>query len=68
MGLTKNTLSHSQLSCKLEKKVVNGLTLNRKETKRNTRKKISRTYHLIMSIFSLVHFVASMKILALIRW
>ena len=62
--LTKNTSSLSQLSYKLEKDIVKLLTLTGKETQRNTRKKLSRTYHLIMSIFSLFYFVGSMKILA----
>ena len=50
--LTKNTLSRSQLSYRLEKKIiVMWFTLNGKKT-RNTRKKLSRTYHLIMFISS----------------
>ena len=67
--LTKNTSSHSQLSYKLGKKKhckVNYIN-SKKKAERNTRKKFSRTYHLIMSIFSLFHFVASMKTLASIR-
>ena len=67
--LTKNTSSHSQLSYKLEKKnIVKWLTLTGKETKRNTRKKLSRSNHLMMSIFSLFRFIASMKILTSISW
>ena len=46
------------LSRKLEKNIVNWLTLTGKQKERNTRKKLSRTYHLIMSIFSLFDFVA----------
>ena len=65
--LTKNNWSYSQLSCKLERNIVKRLTLTRKQTERNTRKKLSRSYHLIMSIFSLFHCFASIKILALIR-
>ena len=57
MELTKNTSSHSRLSYKLKKKIVKFLTVTGKETQRNTRRKLSRTYHLIMSIFSFVHFV-----------
>ena len=68
MELTKNSSSHSRISYKLEKKnIVKGLILTGKETQRNSRKKVSTTYHLIMSIFSLCYFVASMKILASIR-
>ena len=68
MELTKNTSSDSQLFYKLEKNnIVKSLTLTGKETQRNKRKKRSRTYHLIMSVFSLFDFVASMKILASIR-
>ena len=72
--LTKNNSSHSQLSYNLERNIVKWLTLTAKETEtqgnwkanRNTQKKLSPSYHLIISIFSLFHFVASMKLLALI--
>ena len=61
----KLLVSQSIFSYKLEKKnIVKCLTLTAKETQLNTRKKVSRTYHLIMSIFPLFHFVAFMKILA----
>ena len=63
MELTKNTSSRSQLSYKLEQKVVKGLTLTGKKTQRNTLNKFSRTYHVMMFFFSFFHFVASMKIL-----
>ena len=66
MDLTKKEFSHSQLSYNLERNIVKCLTLNGKQTERNTRKKISLTYLLIMCIFSLFHFVAFMKLLALI--
>ena len=67
MELTKNALCHSQLSISYKKKKHWKVTLTGNETKRNTRKKLSTIYHLIMSIFSSFHFVCSMKILALIR-
>ena len=65
--LTKNNSSHSQSSYNLERNRVKRLTLTGKQTERNTRKKLSTTCYLIMSIFSLLHFVASMKLLASIR-
>ena len=65
--LTKNNWSYSQLSGKLERNIVKRLTLTRKQTERNTRKKLPRSYHLIMSIFSSFHFVAVMNILTSIR-
>ena len=69
MELTKNTSSHNRLSYKLEKQnVVKRLNITGKETQRNTRKKLSKTCHVITFIFSLFHFVVSMKILASIRW
>ena len=64
---TKNYWSHSQLSCNLERNIVKLLILTGKQTERNTRRKLSTTYSLIMSIFSSFHFVASMKMLASIR-
>ena len=67
MELSKNSSCHSHLSYKVERNIVKRFTLTGKQTERNTRKKFSRTYHLIMSIFSLFHFVTSMKILASIR-
>ena len=67
MELTKNNSCHSQLSHNLERNIVKCLTLTRKQTERNTRKKFCTTYYLIMSIFSLLHSVASMKLLASIR-
>ena len=66
MELTKNTSSHGQPFCKVERNIAMCLTLIWKETQRNTPKKLSRTYHLIMSIFSLFHFVAFMKLFATI--
>ena len=68
MELTKNNSCHGQLSYNLERNIVKLLTLNGKKTERNTRKKLCTTCHLIMSIFSLCHFDASMKLLALIRF
>ena len=65
MELTKNTSPHSQLFIRLKKK--EHCKVSYFNWKGNTRKKLSRFYHLIMSIFSLFHFVASMKILASIR-
>ena len=62
--LTKNNWSHSQRSFNLERNIVKRLTLTGKQTKRNIRKKLSRNYHRITSIFSLFHFFSSMKILA----
>ena len=70
MEVTKNNRSHSQLSFKLEKKHCNlsYCTLTGKQRERNTGNKLSRSYNLIMSIFSSFHFVAVMKIVATIRW
>ena len=51
MELTKNNSSHSELSYNLEGNIVKGVTLTGKQTERNTRKKLSTTYHVIMSIF-----------------
>ena len=70
LELTKNNWSHSQLSYKIERNIMNSkwLTLTGKQAQRNTPKKLSRSYHLIMSIFSSFHFVAVMKILASKRW
>ena len=64
MELTKNNWSDRQLSYKLERNIVKGLTLTGKQTKRNTRRNFSKGYHLIMSIFSSFHFVVVMKILS----
>ena len=66
MELTKNNSYHSQLSDNLERNIVNLLTLTGKQTERNTQRKLSTTYQLIMSIFPLFHFVASVKLLVLI--
>ena len=66
MELTKNNSYHSQLSDNLERNIVNLLTLTGKQTERNTQRRLSTTYQLIMSIFSLFHFVASVKLLVLI--
>ena len=66
MELTKNNSYHSQLSDNLERNIVKLLTLTGKQTERNTQRKPSTTYQLITSIFSLFHFVASMKLLVLI--
>ena len=63
MELTKNTSSRSQLSYKLEQKVVKGLTLIGKKTQRKTLNKLSRTYHVTMFFFFLFHLFASIKIL-----
>ena len=62
MELTKNNSCHSILSYNLERNIVKRLTLTGKQTERITRKKLSTTYHMIMSIFSLFHFAAFMKI------
>ena len=51
--LTKNNWSHSQLSYKLGRNILKWLTLTAKQKETNTRSKLSRSYHLIMSIFSL---------------
>ena len=66
--LRKNNSCHSQLSYKLERNIVKLLTLAGKQTERITQKKLSTIYHVILSIFSLFHFYASMKPLASIRW
>ena len=66
--LAKNNLCHSQLSYNLERNIVKWVTITAKQTERITQKNLSKIYHLIMSIFSLFHFVASMKPLALNRW
>ena len=66
MELTKNNSYHSQLSDNLKRDLVKLLTLTGKQRERNTQRKLSTTYQLIMSIFSLFHFVASMKLLVLI--
>ena len=60
----KHFLSWSTFLYARKKVIVNWLTITGKETERNTRKKLSRSYHMIMSIFSLFHFVSFMKILA----
>ena len=67
MELTKNNSCHSQLSHNLERNIVKLLTLTGKQTERSPRKKLSTTFHVIMSLFSLFHFVTSMKLLASIR-
>ena len=67
MELTKNNSYHSQVSYNLERNIVNLLTLTGKQTERSTRKKLSTSYHLIMSLLSLFLFVASMKLLSSIR-
>ena len=56
MELKKNNSSHSEISCNLERNIVKCLTLTGKQIERNTRKKLSTTYHLIMSIFIFVSF------------
>ena len=68
MELTKDNSSRSQLSYELKRKIVTRLTLTRKQTERNKRKKLSRTYLLIKSISFLFHFVASIKLVAANRW
>ena len=70
MALTKNNRSHSQLSFKLETNMHCDLrycSLTGKQRERNTGKKLSRSYNLIMSIFSSFHVFAVMKILVTIR-
>ena len=54
--LRKKNSSHSHSSYKLERNIVKLITFTGKQTKKNTRKKHSRSYHLIimMSIFSLL--------------
>ena len=56
MELTKKNSSHSHFSYKLERNIVKLITFTGKQTKKNTRKKHSRSYHLIfmMCIFSLL--------------
>ena len=66
MELTKNNMYRSKLSYNLQRNIVNLLTLTGKQTERNTQRKLSTTYQLIMSIFSLFHFVASVKLLVLL--
>ena len=44
-----------------------GLTSTGKQRETNTRKKLSKSNHLIMSLFTLFHFVASMEIWTSIR-
>ena len=67
MELKKDNSSRSQLYYKL-KKIVKRFTLTGKQTERNKRKKLSRTYLLIKSIFFFFHFVASIKLVASNRW
>ena len=67
-GHNKEDLFILQKHCKL---IYLNWKANRKERtqkdhKKNTRKKISLTYHVIMSIVSFFYFVASIKLLALI--
>ena len=66
--LTKNSSSHSQLSYKVEKKkkTQNGikrltLTGNDAEEEHTEEGQLSRTYHLIMSIFFFVSFCRFLK-------
>ena len=61
-GVDENTSSNNQLSYKLEKQNCKVSYLNWKGNTKNKRKKVSRTYHLVMSIFRLFHFFACMKI------
>ena len=57
-GVDKNTSSDSKIFRKLEKENIGKwLTLTGKESQGNTRKKLSRAYHLIVSIFSLFLFI-----------
>ena len=67
MELIKNNSCESQLSYNLERNIVKRLTLTGKQTERITQRKLSTMYHVIMSIFSLFHFVASIKPFASIR-
>ena len=64
MELRKNNSYHSQLFYNLERDIVKCVALTGKQTERNTRIKLSTIYHGIMSIFSLFHFIASIKLLA----
>ena len=66
MELTKNNSCHRQLFYNLERNIVNRLTLSGKSRERITQKKHSTIYYLLMSIFSLFHFVAYIKIVGLI--
>ena len=68
MELTKTIWSHSQLSYKARKKHCRVSYLKGKANRKEHMEDSSRTYHLIMSTFSLFHFVALMKILASISW
>ena len=63
-----SSLFHSQLSYKLERNIVNYLRheLESKE-KRTHERKLSKSNHLIMSLFTLFYFVASMEIWVSIR-
>ena len=66
--LTINNLSLSQLCCILAEKNHRKVTyLKWKANRKEHRKKLSTNHHLIMSMFSLFHFVAFMTFLALIR-
>ena len=69
MELTKNTSSDCQLSYKLDKKKYCKVTyLNRKGGTKELHERSSlELIFLTMSVFSLFHFVALMKILASIR-
>ena len=61
-AVDEKQLSSESTFLSARKKKLKWLTLTEKETQRNIRKKLSRTYLLIMCIFSLFHFVASIKI------
>ena len=63
--LTKKHSSHSHLSYNLKRKTKKWPTLTGKQTEGNTWKKRARTYHLMMPIFSLFHFVSSVKFFGL---
>ena len=65
MELTKNKSSYGQLCYQIERNIVKRPTLTGKQTERNTRKNLSKNYHLIMSIFSLFNFVSSIKFFGL---
>ena len=68
MEFTKNNSSQSQISYNLERNIVKSYTLTAKQTeKEHTAEALSTTHHLIMSIFSFLYFVASIKLLVSIR-
>ena len=67
MELTKNTLSHCQLSCKLGKKNCKLTYLNLKGNTKEHTEEALLNFSCDNVVLSFVDFVASMKILAPIR-